>query len=80
MISTAAVVQRPQQYICVGNAPTAVQPTAYVSQTPNIIIQAQPQVQTLGGQYIEIASAGPQIIQAIPSIGGGQTIQGKRLF
>ena len=69
LISSASFVQRPQQYICVGNAPTNLQ--------PNIIIQAQPQMQSFGGQYVEIASAGPQLVQAIPSMGGGQMIQSR---
>ena len=77
IISSPTVVQRPQQYICVGNAPTTVQPTIQIAQTPNFIIQTKPQVQNLGGQYVEIASAGPQLIQRIPSITGGQNIQSK---
>lgn len=77
IISSPTVVQRPQQYICIGNAPTTVQPTIQIAQRPNFIIQAKPQVQNLGGQYVEIASAGPQLIQRIPSITGGQNIQSK---
>lgn len=40
-------------------------------------MQAQPQVQTVGGQFFEIVSTGPQIIRAVPPPLGVSPVQSK---
>jgi hypothetical protein len=57
-------VPQQQQYICVETTPsTAIQP-GIINQMP-VFLQQPTQMQPQPGQYLQISSASPQIIQTV---------------